>query len=136
MPISSAWSLQQAIHQHLSADTDLNALLAGRIYDHVPRDATYPVLTFGQSIARDWATGSEDGEEHVVTLHVWSDGGSRRQAHDIMSAVRRALNAAALTLTDHRLVNIRHEFSEARPETDREAYHGIVRYRAVTEPLA
>jgi Protein of unknown function (DUF3168) len=136
MPHSSAWALQEAIHQRLTADASLTTLLGGpRIYDHVPRNTAYPILTFGQSVAREWATGTEDGEEHVLTLHVWSDGGSRQQAHDIMGAVKRVLNQAALPLNDHRLVDIRHEFSEARPEPDRESYHGIVRYRAVTEPV-
>ena len=136
MPHSSAWALQEAIHQHLAEDSGLLGLLGGaRIYDHVPRNTAYPILTFGQSVARDWTTGTEDGEEHILTLHVWSEGGSRQQAHEIMGAVRRALNDAPLALTDHRLVDIRHEFSEARPEADRESYHGIVRYRAVTEPV-
>ena len=133
---SSAWSLQTAIQARLAGDAGLLGLLGGpRIYDHVPRNGAYPLLVFGQSVAREWATGTEDGEEHVLTLHVWSEGGSRQQAHEIMSAVRRVLNGAALPLADHRLVNLRHEFSEARPEADRETYHGIVRYRAITEPV-
>ena len=136
MPHSSAWALQEAIHQRLTADATLTNLLGGpRIYDHVPRNTAYPILTFGQSVAREWATGTEDGEEHILTLHVWSEGGSRQQAHDIMGAVKSALSQAVLPLSDHRLVDIRHEFSEARPEPDRETYHGIVRYRAVTEPV-
>lgn len=136
MPHSSAWALQVAIHQRLSADASLLGLLGGpRIYDHVPRNTAYPIVTFGQSVAREWATGTEDGEEHILTLHVWSEGGSREQAHSIMGALKRVLGGAALPLNDHRLVDIRHEFSEARPEADRESYHGIVRYRAVTEPV-
>jgi hypothetical protein len=39
-----------------------------------------------------------------------------------------------VTLVDHELVNLRHEFSEARPDPDGDTFHGIVRYRAVTEP--
>lgn len=136
MSHSSSWALQEAIHQHLASDSGLVGLLGGpRIYDHVPRNSSYPLLTFGQSVAREWATGTEDGEEHILTLHVWSDGGSRKQAHEIMHAVKRALNDASLPLVDHRLVDIRHEFSDARPEPDRKTYHGVVRYRAVTEPV-
>ena len=136
MPNSSSWALQAAIHDHLSADAGLIGLLGGpRIYDQVPRNSPYPLLTFGQSIAREWATDTDDGEEHILTLHVWSEGGSRQQTHDIRGAVKRALNGAALPLADHRLVDIRHEFSDARPETDRDVYHGIVRYRAATEPV-
>ena len=37
-------------------------------------------------------------------------------------------------LPDHHLVNLRHELSEARLDPDGDTFHGIVRYRAVTEP--
>jgi hypothetical protein len=52
-----------------------------------------------------------------------------------MGALKIALHDAALTLSGHRLVNLRHELSEARRESDGDTYHGIVRFRAVTEPL-
>jgi hypothetical protein len=48
--------------------------------------------------------------------------------------VRTALHDQALSLAGHRLVNLRHELSEARREPDGDTTHGIVRYRAVTEP--
>ena len=68
-----AWELQKAIHGALTSDAEVIALLGGaRIYDDVPRGAELPYVTFGQSTARDWSTGSEAGSEHIVTLHVWS----------------------------------------------------------------
>ena len=53
-----------------------------------------------------------------------------------MTSSRRssALHDQPLMLVDHELVNLRHEFSEARPDPDGDTFHGIVRYRAVTEP--
>jgi len=36
-------------------------------------------------------------------------------------------------LSGHRLINLRHEFSEARRDSDGETFHGIARFRAVTE---
>ena len=51
-----------------------------------------------------------------------------------MGAVRTALHDQPLTLTGHRLINLRHEFSEARRDPDGETIHGIARFRAVTEP--
>jgi len=94
-----------------------------------------PYLTFGQSLLRDWSTGTESGDEHLVTLHVWSRADGRHQTHEIMHALRQALHEQMLTLDGHRLVNLRHELSEARREADGETYRGIVRFRAVTEPL-
>jgi hypothetical protein len=132
---SAAWALQQAIFATLTADTPLVTLLGGaRVYDDVPQGAAFPYLTFGQSTARDWSTGSDDGNEHILTLHVWSQANGKRQANEIMGAIRTALHDQPLTLTGHRLINLRHEFSEARRDPDGETTHGIARFRAVTEP--
>jgi len=132
---SSSWALQQSIFAVLAADATLVALLGGpRVYDDVPQASAFPYLTFGHSLVRDWSTGSEDGSEHVVTLHVWSQEKGKKEAHEIMGAVRTALHDQALSLAGHRLVNLRHELSEARREPDGDTTHGIVRYRAVTEP--
>ena len=132
---SAGWSLQQSIFAALAADATLLGLLGGaRVYDDVPQGAGFPYLTFGHSTARDWSTGSDDGHEHVLTLHVWSQERGQKQAHAIMDAVRTALHDQPLGLSGHRLVNLRHEFSEARRDPDGALVHGITRYRAVTEP--
>jgi len=80
------------------------------------------------------APASEDGCEHTITLNVWSQAKGRNEVHDIMAAARTALHGQPLTLDGHRLINLRHETSEARRASDGETYHGIARFRAVTEP--
>lgn len=132
---SAGWSVQQALFAALSGDAALLALLGGsRIYDDVPQGSPFPYLTFGQSVARDWSTGTDAGNEHVITLHVWSQAKGRKEVHEIMDAARSVLHEQPLALAGHRLVNLRHEFSEARRDPDGETYHGLVRFRAVTEP--
>jgi uncharacterized protein DUF3168 len=134
---SPSWALQQSIFAALTANITLLTLLGGpRVYDDVPQASAFPYLTFGQSTTRDWSTGSDDGSEHVLTLHVWSQARGKKEAHEIMGAVRTALHDQALSLGGHRLINLRHEFSEARREPDGDTIHGIVRYRAVTEPAS
>lgn len=133
---SSGWALQQSIYEALTDDAALLALLGGpRIYDDVPQSADFPYLTIGQSLVRDWSTGSEEGDEHTLTVHVWSRESGRKQTHAIIGLLREALHDRPLTLDGHRLVNLRHEFSDARREPDGDTYHGLVRYRAVTEPV-
>jgi hypothetical protein len=134
MMSSSGFALQQAIFQKLSNDAATVAALGGtRIYDDVPARAEFPFLTFGQSTERDWSTGTDAGQEHLVTLHVWSRGRGRKEAETAIAAAREALHDQALTLAGHRLVNLRHEYSEARRDSDGETFHGIARFRAVTE---
>ena len=133
---SSGFALQKALYMTLSSDTGVVAALGGaRVYDDVPSRTEFPYVTFGQSTARDWSTGTEPGREHTVTLHVWSRARGRKQTDEIMAAAEAALHDAALVLDGHRLINLRHEFSDARREPDGETYHGVARYRAVTEPL-
>jgi hypothetical protein len=133
---SAAWALQKAVHAAVAADAGVLALLGGpRVYDDVPRAASFPYLTFGLSTERDYSSGGEEGSEHILTLHVWSEAGGRKETHEIIGALRAALHDAPLALLGHRLVNLRHEFSDARREADGETYHGVVRLRAVTEPL-
>src|SRR5262245_36105756 len=130
-----AWSLQQSIFAALTADAALTALLgAGRIFDDVPQGTPLPYVTFGQATQRDWSTGTEEGAEHLVTLHVWSAARGKKQAHEILGAVRSALHDRPLSLAGHSLVNLRHEHSETRRGSDREPIHGLARFRAITAP--
>jgi hypothetical protein len=131
----ASWALQRAVYLALTDSPGLTALLGGaRIYDDAPQSAPYPFITLGQSVMRDWSTGTEDGAEHELTLHVWSRAGGKRQVQEIIEAIKAALHDKPLSLEDHYLVNLRYEFSEARLDPDGDTFHGIVRYRAVTEP--
>lgn len=131
---NAGWLLQKALYSALLADSELIALLGGNhVYDDVPQGAPFPYVTIGESSVSDWSTGSDDGYEHILTLHVWSRAKGRKQVYDIVNCIRQVLDQSPLTVTGHHLVNMRFELSEARRESDGETYHGIVRYRAVTE---
>jgi hypothetical protein len=131
----ASWALQRGVYQALANSSTLTALLGGgKIYDDAPQGAAHPFITFGQSVIRDWSTGTEDGTEHSLTLHVWSRSGGKQQTHAIIEAIKAVLHDQPLLLEDHYLINLRHEFSEARLDPDGDTFHGIVRYRAVTEP--
>lgn len=132
---SAGWALQRAVYAALAADPVVTALLgADKIFDDVPREAEFPYVVFGPGLERDWGAGASPGHEHVLVLHVWSRLSGRRQTLEVMDAVRSALHDRHLPLEGHRLINLRHEMSEARRDDDGETYQGIVRFRAVTEP--
>lgn len=132
----AGFALQQALHERLVSNADLLAVLGGpRIYDDVPTRAQFPFITIGQTTERDWSTTSEEGSEHMLTLHVWSRAAGRKEASAIIAAARNALHDVNLPLDGHRLINLRHEFSDARRDTDGETFHATARFRAVTEPL-
>ena len=131
----ASWALQRGVYRALAGSLDLTTLLGGvRVYDDAPQAAPYPFITLGQSVIRDWSTGTENGAEHNLTLHVWSRSGGKKQVQQILEVIRAVLHDQPLLLADHHLVNLRQEFSEARLDPDGDTFHGIVRYRAVTEP--
>lgn len=132
---SAALDLQRSLYQLLRNDSTLSAALGGaRIYDDVPQRAELPYVTFGQSVTRDWSTGTETGHEHLLTLHVWSRVPGRKKLHEIMELLAQRLQQP-FGLLEHRVVNVRHELSEARRDPDGELYHGVVRFRVVTEQI-
>lgn len=136
MSTSASLSLQKAVFAALAGDATLVARLGGaRIHDDAPQAGPYPCMTFGQSSARDFGSVTEAAEEHVLTLHVWSRGGGKKETLEIAAAARAVLHDAGLALDDYHLVNLRHELTEARRDPDGETIHGIVRFRAVTEPI-
>ena len=136
MALSASWDLQKSVFSNLVNDGGLTNLLGGpSIYDDVPQRASYPYITFGQTSMRDWSTGTDGGKEHTVTLHVWSKGAGKNEVFEIIDAICEKLHDSSLQLIDHHLINLRCEFSEARRTVDGDKMHGIVRYRAVTEPV-
>lgn len=132
---SASAALRAAIHDTLNSDGALNALLGGaKVYDEPPSAASFPYVTLGEVRVSDFSTGTEPGEEHQLTLHAWSRQGGHREAHLIAGALLQALDDAPLTLTDHRLVNLRFATADVRREADGRTYHALVRFRAMTEP--
>jgi Protein of unknown function (DUF3168) len=96
--MTASWSLQRGIYQALANSSELGVLLGGtRIDGDAPRAASYPFISLGQSLIRDWSTGTEEGAEHLLTLHVWSRAGGKKQVHNIIEAIQSTLHDQPLT---------------------------------------
>jgi hypothetical protein len=134
---SPALELQKAVLAALLADAELVDALGGtRIYDHAPASVPFPYLTFGRTSVYDWSTGTEIGTEQLCTVHAWSKARGRTEALTLLERARSVLHDANLTLDGHRLVNLRVEYEDVRFNEDLAVYHGMLRFRAVTEPAA
>jgi len=69
MPLSAAAALRAAVHEALTADAALAALLGGpKIYDEPPHPAECPYVTLGEARVSDFSTGTEQAAEHALTL--------------------------------------------------------------------
>lgn len=131
------WNLQKAAYQALKADSALTALLGSAwLHDDVPQNTAFPYVVLEQMRLNDWSTGTELGSEHILMLHIWSRYDGKREALEIADAIRSALDDAELVLDDNRLINLTHQYSDLKRDPDGRSYHGVMRFRAVTEPDA
>jgi hypothetical protein len=128
-----ALALQKAVYAALAADAAVGALIADRIYDAPPRDATFPYLSFGAASLADWSTGSEDGAEHRFMLSAWSREAGKSESYRVLEAAKTALHGTNLALDGHALVNLRFETGAVARDPDGITWHGVMRFRAVTE---
>ena len=133
--MSAASALQKAIYAALSGDAALVALTGGNaVTDRRLAAPTVPLVVIAGIDSTDHSTATEPGEEHVVTLDIWSDAAGNRQAQAIAAAVRAALHDAALVLDAHRLVLLLHRDTRLSREGRTRFHRAQMRFRAVTEP--
>ncbi len=136
MMTAPAAELQKAVFATLGGSADLVSLLGGpKIHDQPPANVLFPYLTFGRTSVYDWSTDTESGTEQLFSIHVWSKSQGKREALEIMEVVRGLLDNARLGLDQHHLIGMRLEFSEARFDDRLSLQHGLLRFRAVTEPV-
>lgn len=133
---TAAVELQRAIFAVLKADAAIKAVVGNRIHDHTPNNLRFPYLTFGRTNSYDWSTGTEIGTEHLFSIHVWSKATGKTETLELMGRVEELLRDNALQLNGHNLVNLTPSFAETRFDEDQSLHHGLLRYRAVTEPVA
>jgi len=127
----ASWPLHKAIFDALVADAGLGALVTG-VYDHVPAEAVLPYVTLGPASATDWSAGSFNGQDHDITVDVWSAAPGHGEAKQIMAAVHAALHHRDLALEGAQLVLLHYRFSDVFTDADGESIHGVMRFRALT----
>ncbi|CAN5340180.1 hypothetical protein BH09PSE2_BH09PSE2_03450 [soil metagenome] len=122
---------------HLCAAPALNADLGDppRVYDEPPDRPTYPYLSIGRAQSTPRGGDASEGVEQVLTLTVVSRYGGTEEAHRIKDALRTLLDDARLTLNGHRLVSLQVRFADVFRASDWRSIYGVIRLRAVTEPL-
>ncbi len=134
--MNAALALQTAMRAALLADTALITLLGGaHIFDEVPRGEPPLFVSFASIETRDWSVMDQKAHEHFVTLDVTTNERSRSTAQTICNRIEAVLDNAALTLTGHRLINLRVVFWSVGKTKSEPKFGATMRFRAATEPL-
>lgn len=125
--MSAAQALADAVFARLEAALD------APVYDAPPRGASFPYAVIGPIRSNDWSADDFSGEEHALTVHVWSRYQGAREVRGFLSDIKAALDDGSLSLAGHRLVLLRFTGAEDLRESDGATRHGIARFRALTE---
>ena len=130
----AAAALHAAIHDTLAADIALTGLVGpDAVFDRAPPRAAFPYITFGPTAAYDWSTGTDRGDGHLLTLHIWSEAHGRKQALAIAERVTALLDDAHLVLAGHRLVLLRFADLDAGYDAALRGFRATLRFEALTE---
>ncbi|MFN6951052.1 MAG: DUF3168 domain-containing protein [Albidovulum sp.] len=107
MSYGAAAALQSAIYQRLTADSALDALIGGAIYDSVPPGVTTGTyVSIGPEDAQDASDQTGRGAWHEFVVSVVTDQAGFREAKAAAAAVSDALTGATLVLARGRLVGL------------------------------
>jgi hypothetical protein len=128
-------ALLQAVHAQLVRDAELVGMV-GRsgIIDRLLPRPVLPCVAFGEIESRDYSTASERGEEHFLTIEVWSEEGGRKLAQDIAVRILALLDDAPLLLGGEiALVSLFFRNSRSVRQAKSKQFLTEIRFRAVTE---
>jgi hypothetical protein len=109
------------------------------LYDHVPQadDAgnavPFPYVAIGDETDVPWDTDDSVGREATITIHTLSRYKGKKQAQNIMGAIKAALHQHALAVAGQVTVLCYWEYAEIFTEPDGVTRHGVQRFRIITE---
>lgn len=118
MSYALAAPLQTAVYQRLVADTALQAVIGGAIYDAIPSGslpAIYAAL--GPETVEEAGDAETSGAWHEFTVSVVTELAGFQQAKVAAAAISDALDDADLTLSRGRLVGLWFRRAKAARET-------------------
>lgn len=127
-------ALFSAIHAALTADAALAGILAGDgVFDHVPRGAAHPFVSFGDCNSRPLDGDDPPSEEHRFEVLVHSRAPGRQEASDIAARIEQIMDAGSLAPGGVRLITMRLRDTAVAASRDRRAYRVRMRFEALTE---
>lgn len=132
MTIFGQYAVQKAIHQVLSGDASLMALIDG-VYDFVPADTQYPYVTLGDSRVQDHSTVGVQGFRQTLAVHIYSRARGRKEVTDIMARIYELLHETTPAADGHSITNIRFLASNIRLEKDGLTLHGAMQVDVLAE---
>jgi Protein of unknown function (DUF3168) len=134
MSYGGAAALQSAVFQRLMADTTLDGLVHGAVYDSVPPGTvTGTYVSIGPEDARDASDQIGRGAFHEFVVSVVTDEAGFQTVKAVAAAISDALTGASLILARGRLVGLWFMRARARRVEDADIRRIDLTFRARVE---
>lgn len=109
---TSLKTVQEQIYLALSTDTNLNALVNGRVYDSVPENTVYPYVCIAEYNEKAMNTFGNRGKDIRMIVSIFSRYKGNKEILEIRNALDALLDQKSFTLVGHRLVGLLMESAE------------------------
>ena len=133
MTKSPSLELQEVLVAHLKADAAVAELVGDRIYDRVPKKATYPYVSLGPSEELDIGTDTFESYDCSIQIDCWSTDVGGPEAKRISNAVRDALDDEDLPLSANNLVSFSCRQVRIFPDQDGLTTHAVLTFESDVE---
>lgn len=124
---TALWPLQQALYSTLSSDTELMQLATG-VYDAVLEDLVFPYITIGSPTTLNTMTRTSFIEEISVTIHSWSIYSGKKETHDLLNAIHRAIGKGLPIGGSFSLLAVSRPELQIIDDVDPRIKHGLARF--------
>jgi hypothetical protein len=122
--------VQKALYDAFTADPPVSG---GRIFDRVPKDASFPYITIGDEQRIDDANSCDDGWEVYPDIHIWSRAVGRVEAKRLVADAEARIKAIA-GIAGFTLISVSIETSRVFMDPDGLTAHGVVTAKFIITP--
>ena len=143
MGVDATWPLQQGLLKYLEQDLSLKKHLGKnvKIFDQneIPGKnsqssdkAGFPKVILGDNFSKAWSSATFEGQEHDLTLHLWTNEGGSPASKKIAGVIIDRLHNADFPVPGHALVDLQFASSETRYREDLGRFHCRLQFKALT----
>lgn len=135
--MSAIAAIEAEMSRVLNASSEVtNAFgVPARIFDAEVRRAAFPFIRFARHEMRPEESMAEGPVDHRITLEVYSRNGGRDEASRLVHLVTDTLRQSELQPSGHGLILFYPLFIDVFLRPDGNTYRGLLRLRALSEPM-
>ena len=124
--MNDQFSVQKAIYAVLVGAN----ICDGRVYDHVPQEATFPFVRIGEMTATTADVIGNNGAVEFIDLHTWArDQRGQKETKEIMAAMHDALHTQQFAIAGKQFALAEVIGQRTLLDPDGVTYHGVLTVR-------